>query len=158
MLAGAEFVCVALGLLIPCLLGFCILRTKVQRGVFAFVTVGAGAVATGLSAALSYAPHHAWYWLQWPVVAGMATALLAALALAGTGARLCAALGVLALGVYLSLLNQAPADPYFSQTLQTWEQGRFIRFNGLAQWIGWLWPYGVVLYLLARLREPGLKN
>ena len=26
-------------------------------------------------------------------------------------------------------------------SLQAWEQGRFIRFHGLAQWVGWLWPY-----------------
>ncbi len=37
--------------------------------------------------------------------------------------------------------GQAPVDPYFAQSLQAWEQGRFIRFHGLAQWIGWLWPY-----------------
>jgi hypothetical protein len=158
LLAGTEFVCVVLGLLIPSLLGFCILRRAVQRVVFALLTIGAGAAATGLSAALSYAPQHAWDWMPLPVAAAMATALLAALALVATGQRLCAALGLLALGVYLGLLNQAPADPYFSQTLQTWEQGRFIRFNGLAQWVGWLWPYGAVLYLLARLQESQPKN
>jgi hypothetical protein len=60
------------------------------------------------------------------------------------------------LGIYLVLLNQAPADPYFAQTLQTWEQGRFIRFHGLAQWLGWLWPYAALVYVLTRVggREP----
>jgi hypothetical protein len=67
-------------------------------------------------------------------------------------------LALLALGVYLSLLNQAPAGPYFSQTLQTWEQGRFIRFNGLAQWLGWLWPYAVLAYLLSHVWRTGGKN
>jgi hypothetical protein len=38
--------------------------------------------------------------------------------------------------------------------LQTWEQGRFIRFNGLVQWLGWLWPYTVLLYAIARLTGP----
>jgi hypothetical protein len=37
------------------------------------------------------------------------------------------------------------------QTLQAWEQGRFIRFYGLAQWLGWLWPFAVLGWLLARL-------
>lgn len=45
---------------------------------------------------------------------------------------------LLALGIYLSVLNQVPEGAYFAQTLQAWEQGRFIRFNGLAQWLGWL--------------------
>jgi hypothetical protein len=40
--------------------------------------------------------------------------------------------------------------------LQTWEQGRFIRFHGVVQWLGWLWPYAALLYVLVRLsgREP----
>ena len=41
------------------------------------------------------------------------------------------------------------------RTLQDWEQGRFIRFHGLAQWIGWLWPYGAIVWLLARLAQRG---
>jgi hypothetical protein len=42
-------------------------------------------------------------------------------------------------------------DPYFAQTLQSWEQGRFIRFNGLAQWLGWLWPFAALVYVLLRV-------
>ena len=60
---------------------------------------------------------------------------------------------MLLMGVYLAILNQAPADPYFAQTLQSWEQGRFIRFNGLAQWLGWLWPYATVIYLFAQMGD-----
>jgi hypothetical protein len=54
------------------------------------------------------------------------------------------------------LVAQAPDDPYFAQSLQGWEQGRFIRFHGAAQWVGWAWPYAALIYLLARLaaREP----
>jgi hypothetical protein len=55
---------------------------------------------------------------------------------------------LLALGVYLSVINQAPTSAYFAHTLHTWEQGRFIRFHGLAQWLGWLWPYSALLYVL----------
>ena len=58
---------------------------------------------------------------------------------------------LVALGLYISVLNQAPESPYFAQTLQHWEQGRFIRFHGLAHWLGWLWPYGALVYLLAQL-------
>jgi hypothetical protein len=62
------------------------------------------------------------------------------------------------LGIYLSLLNQAPESPYFAQTLQLWEQGRFIRFNGLAQWVGWLWPYTAALYLLGQIARRETKT
>ncbi|NCY26196.1 MAG: VanZ family protein, partial [Alphaproteobacteria bacterium] len=57
-----------------------------------------------------------------------------------------------------SLINQAPTGPYLAQTLATWEQGRFIRFNGLAQWLGWLWPYAALLYVLTRVWSRGQKT
>ena len=57
---------------------------------------------------------------------------------------------LLALLVQQSLLNQSPESAYFAQTLQTWEQGRFIRFHGLVQWLGWLWPYAVLMTVLMR--------
>ena len=158
LLAGAEFVCVLLGLLIPCLLGYCIIRGAARRAVLVLATSAVGVATTSLSAALSYGPEHAWDWLQAPVGFALLAAALLAFAFLGAGQRFCAALGLLAMGVYLGMLNQAPADPYFSQTLQTWEQGRFVRFNGLAQWVGWLWPYAAVLYLLACIRDRAAKT
>jgi hypothetical protein len=55
-------------------------------------------------------------------------------------------------------LNQAPTSAYFAQTLQTWEQGRFIRFHGLAQWLGWVWPYAALVYVLVRVSRAESKN
>jgi hypothetical protein len=71
--------------------------------------------------------------------------------LLGAPRRLCAALLLVGLVIQLSLLNQAPESAYFAQTLATWEQGRFIRFHGLAQWLGWLWPFAVLAYVVAAL-------
>jgi hypothetical protein len=49
------------------------------------------------------------------------------------------------------MLNNASASAYFALTLQTWEQGQFIRFHGLIQWIGWLWPFVFLVYLMRSL-------
>jgi len=147
----AELVCVALGALIPLLLGYGVVRTLWRRAVFALVMLAAGIVVSALSAALSYGPQHAWAWLDLPVRAGLMLAAALALVLLPLGRRGAAAFALLALAIQLSLLNQAPASAYFAQTLQTWEQGRFIRFHGLVQWLGWLWPYAALLYLLDRL-------
>ena len=57
----------------------------------------------------------------------------------------------MALSAMVALVAQAPSDPYFAASLQAWEQGRFIRFHGLARWLGWLWPYLAMLWLLSRL-------
>jgi len=59
--------------------------------------------------------------------------------------------GLVALTGLVVGVSQAPADPYFALSLQAWEQGRFVRFHGLAQWVGWLWPYAALLWLLTRL-------
>jgi VanZ family protein len=158
LVPGAEFFCVLLGMLIPCLVGYCIIVARRRRLVFVLLTVAAGVLSTGLSAALSYGPQHAWDWLQQPVIAGLALAAVLAVLMLTAPPRLSAAVALLSLGVYLSLLNQAPADPYFSQTLQTWEQGRFIRFHGLAQWLGWAWPYASLLYLLSVIWRQDRQN
>jgi hypothetical protein len=70
--------------------------------------------------------------------------------------RVAAGIGLIALTALVMLVGQAPADPYFAQSLQGWEQGRFIHFHGAAQWVGWAWPYAALVYLLVRLaaREP----
>lgn len=158
LVPGAEMVCVALGLLIPCLLGFCVVRARLRRLAFVVMTLGVGLAVSALSAALSWGPAHAWAWLNLPVQLGMVMAVLLALGLAFAPWRASAALLLLALGIYLSLLNQAPESAYFAQTLHAWEQGRFIRFHGLAQWLGWLWPYGVLVYVLSLIGARDAKN
>lgn len=147
----AELVCVALGALTPLLLAYGVVRTLWRRAVFAVLMMAAGIAMSALSAALSYGPQHAWAWFDLPVQAGLMLAGAMALVLLPLSGRGAAAFALLALAIQLALLNQAPASAYFAQTLQTWEQGRFIRFHGLAQWLGWLWPYAALLYLLARL-------
>ena len=158
LVSGAEFVCVLLGALIPCLVGFCIIRSMLRRAVFVVLTILLGIGASGLSAALSYGPQHAWEWIHPPVLVGLGLAPVLALLMLGIPPRGSAALALLAMGIYLSVLNQAPADPYFSQTLQSWEQGRFIRFHGIAQWLGFLWPYATLVYLLSQLWGQDGKN
>ena len=129
-----------------------------QYMVVVVVTTTSAVLVTALSAALSWGPGHAWAWLDLPTQIGMLAGAGLALLLVLVSWRVSAAVALLALGVYLSLLNQAPESPYFAQTLQLWEQGRFIRFNGLAQWVGWLWPYVASLYLLGQIARRDTKT
>jgi VanZ family protein len=158
LVPGVELLCVVLGLIVPCLVGYSIVRTPGRRALFAASTLVVGVAATALSAALSWGPSHAWSWLSLPVRAGMLGACVVAGALVLVPARACAALALLALVLHLALLNQAPASAYFAHTLQTWEQGRFIRFNGLAQWLGWTWPYAALVYVLVRVSRSDPQN
>lgn len=153
--AGGELLCVTLGLVIPCLLGYGVIRTMARRALFALGVVAVGVALTALSAALSWGPVHAWEWMGLPVRVGIWGALALAVMLLGLPRRACAALLLVALVWHLALLNQAPTSAYFAQTLQIWEQGRFIRFYGLGQWLGWLWPYAALLYVLLRVSKRG---
>lgn len=153
MMPGTEVLCVLLGALVPCLLGYCVIRHVGRRLVFAGAVLVTGIVVTGLSAALTYGPSHAWAWLTLPVWIGLQAAPVAAAALLPLSRRASAAVLLLVMAVLLALLNQAPTGAYLAQTLQTWEQGRFIRFHGLAQWLGWLWPYAAMGYVLVRVSQ-----
>lgn len=151
LVPAAELLGVALGAFIPCLLAYSIVRSAGRRAVFAVLAVGVGVAVTALSAALSWGPTHAWAWLSLPVRLGLLFGFILALLMLAVPRRGCAAVLLLALVVHLSVLNQAPASAYFTDTLQAWEQGRFIRFHGLAQWLGWLWPYVTLVYVLLRV-------
>jgi VanZ family protein len=158
LVPGAELICVALGTLIPCLLGYSVISTAARRALFSVAAVAVGVGATALSAALSWGPTHAWAWLSLPVQLGLLVGMVLAAALLPVPRRGCAALVLAGLVLHLSLLNQAPASAYFADTLQAWEQGRFIRFNGLAQWLGWLWPYAALFYVLFRVSRGDPQN
>ncbi|MCX7276984.1 MAG: VanZ family protein [Burkholderiales bacterium] len=158
LVPGAELLCVLLGALIPCLLGYCVLRQVRQRLVFAPLILLLGLAAAAVSAGLSYGPIHALQWLTLPVRVGLWAGLAVSVALVWVPRRVCAALLLLALAVHLGVLNQAPASAYFAQTLQTWEQGKFIRFNGLVQWLGWLWPYVALAVVVGRIARPAAEN
>lgn len=155
---GTAWLCMVLGLLIPALLGFCVIERRVKRAWLLIWVAVLGLGATGLSAALSFGPEHTWVWLAAPVKAAMLGAVLVSAALVWLPRRASAALAVLVLGVYLALLNQTATDPYFEQTLFMWEQGRFIRFHGLAQWLGWLWPFAALVYVLSLVWGKEPKN
>ncbi len=158
LLPISEILCVAIGLLLPCLLAFGVLREWRQRIVVAVLMLVVGFMVSALSAALTYGPAHAWDWISTEVLVGLVVAMAGMTVLSFSAPRVCWVLALAALVWQLSLLNNASADAYFALTLQTWEQGRFIRFHGLIQWLGWLWPYALLLYLVSRLSSSGLTK
>jgi VanZ family protein len=154
LLPISEVLCIGMGLLLPCLLAFSVLRTLPQRMLASSLGLVVGVMASSLSAALTYGPAHAWDWIGPEVLKGLVLAAVALGLLLRARPRACLVLALVVLVWQLSMLNQASADVYFAQTLQNWEQGRFIRFHGLIQWLGWLWPYALLVHLVRRLSRP----
>ena len=151
MSKAVEGFSVAICLLGPCLLAFAVTRRGWRRAALVPVAIAVGLVANTLSAALNFGPVHALGWVTSTVPIGLAVGAVAALACIFIGERAVAALGLIALLINVALVAQAPSDPYYAESLQQWEQGRFIHFHGLAQWVGWLWPFAAGAALFGRL-------
>lgn len=149
--AGQELTTVALGLLAPCMVALSVARPGWRRFALVAGAVLLGTGATTLSTAMNFGPAHALAWRTPNAEAGLALGALLALAAALLPRRAAAGIGLVALSALVALVAHAPADPYFAESLQAWEQGRFIHFHGAAQWVGWLWPYATLFYLLVRV-------
>ena len=148
---AGDFSLMALGLLAPCLVAFSITRPGWRRLVLVLVAALVGCLGTTLSTALNFGPQHAFAWSTPQALVALGVAMLLAALLSFAPHRAAAGLGLMALTALVAIVTQAPSDPYFAQSLQGWEQGRFIRFHGAARWVGWLWPYAAIVYLLVRL-------
>lgn len=155
--SAGELALVVLGVLAPCLVAFTIATPGWRRVVLVLGAVALGCLATTLSIALNFGPDHAHAWFTPQVLHALAIGTAAAALLSVVPRRVAAGFGLIALTALVMLVTRAPADPYFAQSLSGWEQGRFIRFHGAAQWVGWVWPYAALAYLLARIaaREGG---
>ncbi len=154
----AELTVTALGLLAPCLVAYAVTPRGWRRLGLALGALALALAGMTLSTALNFGPHNAMAWIGPRTVPALAVGLVLALACAPLPARLVCGLGLMVLAASVATLSQAPADPYLAQSLQAWEQGRFVRFHGLAQWLGWLWPWLAMAWLLARLARPSRRG
>ena len=151
---SGEFLLIMLGLLAPMCLVLTVTQPGWRRAVLLAVTALCGVLTTCLSTALSFGPDHAWAWATPRAWWATCVALTLGLLLVQTTRRFAAVLGLMVLAALLALVTQAPPDPYFALSLQAWEQGRFIRFHGASQWVGWLWPYLAMAYLMSVVAVP----
>jgi VanZ family protein len=146
-----EGLTTALGLLAPCMLMYAVSRPGWHRALLSLGALGLAVAAMTMSTVLNFGPQNAWTWLTastpWALSAGIGVAGV----LLFVPPRVAAGLGLVALGAAVALVAGAPDDPYFAQNLQRWEQGRFIHFHGIGQWLAWIWPYAAMLALFAAL-------
>lgn len=148
---GVELLGIAASLLAPVLVAYSLMAPGLRRLMPLLGALGLGVLVTTLSTALNFGPEHALTWVTAPAIPAILTAAVLALLLAWLPARSTAAVGLLVISLAVALVNAAPADAYYAASLQGWEQGRFVRLHGLAQWIGWCWPYAALAYLMSRV-------
>lgn len=145
---GLEAIAIALGVLAPTLVALSVARPGKRRLALGLGALGLGALGTAISTGLNFGPQHAWSWLTLASGPGLLVGALLGMAASALPRRVNAALGLIVLSSLIALVSQAPTDPYLEERLQTWELGRFINMYGLAQWLGWVWPFAALAWLL----------
>lgn len=79
---------------------------------------------------------------------GLVAGLLAGLTLSYLPVRLQQASAALALLAGATLVNLMPDNPYLLNTLQVWDPGHFLNFNGLTRLASQLWPFLALPWLI----------
>lgn len=144
----AETIITALSMSAALLAVLCMLRDKAPRVIFLLTLLAAALAVKTLSTALFFTPENAFTWLtpgaQGGVLLGLG--LLTGFAFLPSSTQRLSAIALLLAA--LIAINLAPANPYFIATLETWMQGKFLNFNGAAQFLSLLWPFAALWFLL----------
>jgi VanZ family protein len=153
----SETIITACGMTGAALTLLCLTRRDAPRLALMLALVAAGIVVKTLASSLFFAPDNALVWVTPGAEGGFLIGLimLAGLAFAPQVAQ--RRLAVVTLVLSLIVVNTIPANPYFVSTLQAWQQGKFLNFNGAAQFLGMAWPVLALWFLLLpshRLNRP----
>ncbi|WP_209722563.1 VanZ family protein [Duganella sp. 1411] len=143
----SETIITACGMVGAALTLLCLLRKPAPRALLVAAMVIAAIVVKALATALLFSPENAFAWITPGAEGGF---LIGAIMLAGlTFAPHVAQRRLAAVTLLLSLviINTTPANPYFVATLQTWVQGKFLNFNGAAQFLSLMWPFCALWFL-----------
>ncbi|MGI4938330.1 MAG: VanZ family protein, partial [Janthinobacterium lividum] len=143
----AEIIITSCGLTGAVLTLFCVMRSRAPRTMLALLLVGAAVAARTLAAALLFAPENAFVWMTPGALGGMLIGLLMLTGLAFAPPVAQRRVAALALIVSLLVVNIVPTNPYFASTLQAWVQGKFLNFNGAAQFLSLTWPFFTLWFL-----------
>jgi hypothetical protein len=125
----------------------CQMRRRAPKLAAAAVLAVTALAFKSLASALLFAPVNAFTWATPGAEGGLLIGIimLSGLALAPPLAQRRVAILVMVIG--LATVNLAPANPYFVSTLQTWVQGKFLNFNGAAQFLSLIWPFITLWFL-----------
>ena len=143
----SETIITACGMVGASLTLLCLLRKPSPRALLVAAMIASAILVKALASALLFAPENAFVWMTPGAEGGF---LIGAIMLAGLGFAPHAAqrrVAVITLLLALVIINTTPANPYFVATLQTWVQGKFLNFNGAAQFLALLWPFFAIWFL-----------
>ncbi len=144
----SETIITACGMTGAVLTMLCLLRQGAPRlGLIVAMVSGALLIKT-LASSLLFTPDNAFVWITPGAQGGFLIGLIMLAGLAFAPLLAQRRLAVVTLVLSLLVVNSIPVNPYFVSTLQGWVQGKFLNFNGAAQFLSLLWPFFAIWFLL----------
>jgi VanZ family protein len=144
----SETIITCCGLIGAVLILLCLLQTRAPKARLMTILIVVCLGTKTLALALLFKPENAWSWLTPGAQAGLIVGCLMLYGLAFTPVRAQRNLALFMLTICVLLINFVPANPYFADTMSTWVQGKFLNFNGAAQFLSVLWPWMAIWFLL----------
>ena len=144
----SETIITACGMCGALLSMLCLLRSNAPKVALSIVLVAATLLSKTLASALLFGPENAFSWYTPGAESGLVMGALMLSGMVFTRPPIQRRLAVLMLLLSLLAVNSVPANPYFVATLQTWVQGKFLNFNGAAQFLSLAWPFVTLWFLL----------
>lgn len=145
-----EAVITATNTLVIGLIASCLLRVRRRQLPFLFVTLALLIKSFSLTLLMS---DDGFSWATSGNLAGLCAGGLLWWLTAKLSNSAQQALAAPALLLATILVNLAPENPYLTATLQVWQQGHFLNFNGLTRWTSALWPFLALPWLILLRQE-----
>lgn len=140
--------CSCTGALLICL---SLLNRHAPKTILSFLLLAAALTIKALASALLFKPEYAFTWLTPGARGGLLISFIMLYGFSFAPSHVQRRLALLMLTISLVVINLVTDNPYFAATMQTWVQGKFLNFNGAAQFLSLFWPF---LAMWALLRKP----
>ena len=144
----SETIITACGMTGAVLTMLCLLRQGAPRLLLTISMLGAALLVKTLASSLLFTPDNAFVWVTPGAQGGFLIGLIMLSGLAFAPLVAQRRLAIVTLLLSLLVVNSIPVNPYFMATLQGWVQGKFLNFNGAAQFLSLLWPFFALWFLL----------
>lgn len=144
----SETIITACGMTGAVLTLLCIARRGAPRALLVAGLLTAAMVVKALASSLFFTPENAFVWVTPGAQGGFLIGLIMVSGLAFAPHVAQRRLAAVTLVLSLLVVNTIPVNPYFSATLSGWVQGKFLNFNGAAQFLSLMWTFFALWFLL----------
>lgn len=143
----SEAIITACGLTGALLTLLCMLRPRGPKMALALLALATAVTVKSMASALLFSPDNAFAWWTPGAEGGLLLGIVMVSGLIFAPPVAQRRVAALTLMMSLLVINAVPANPYFVATLQAWVQGKFLNFNGAAQFLSLMWPLIALWFL-----------